>query len=238
MEILASFHAFSSAYAQSDMLGKWILWGLFALSCLGWFVIGCKLWQRRCVQKETIAFQRYVTKHVDHLLRIESSTSHPFAHLYQAFQTKTLVILQKKRYLLQRMGKTKEATLSMDDLALLEQHIQVTISQETKQLERHLFILSTIVTLAPFLGLLGTVWGILVTFSELHLGSAAAGANAAILGGISTALATTVLGLVIAIPALIAYNFLRHFLKTFTSDMEDFVSFLISRLELQYRELE
>jgi biopolymer transport protein TolQ len=104
-------------------------------------------------------------------------------------------------------------------------------------LEKDLFILSTSVTLAPFLGLLGTVWGILVTFSELQAGSSA-GSNTAIIGGLSTALSTTVLGLVIAIPALIAYNYLKNNLRMFTSDMEDFLHNLISTLELQYRKVD
>jgi len=62
--------------------------------------------------------------------------------------------------------------------------------------------------------------------------------NSAILGGLSTALSTTVLGLVIAIPALIAHNYLKTTVNKLTSDMEDFLHTLLSTLELQYRKID
>ena len=104
-------------------------------------------------------------------------------------------------------------------------------------MEKNLFILSTIATLAPFLGLLGTVWGILVTFSQLHTGGSIT-SNSAMLGGLATALATTVLGLVIAIPALVAHNYLKNALKNYSSDMETFLYQLLSSIELQYRKVD
>ena len=87
------------------------------------------------------------------------------------------------------------------------------------------------------MGLLGTVWGILVTFAGLHDG-AGMGSNSSVLGGISTALATTVLGLVIAIPALIAYNYLKTSVRTYSADMDDFSTQLLTNIELQYRKVE
>ncbi|MBM3208613.1 MAG: MotA/TolQ/ExbB proton channel family protein [Chlamydiae bacterium] len=142
-------------------------------------------------------------------------------------------------YFSEQHGISKDTPiyLSSTDLDLLESHVYTTISTETKILEKDLFILSTSVTLAPFLGLLGTVWGILVTFSELQAGGSA-GSNTAIIGGLSTALSTTVLGLIIAIPALIGYNYLKNHLRMYTSDMEDFLHNLLSTLELQYRKVD
>ena len=98
--------------------------------------------------------------------------------------------------------------LSKGDIDLIESGIDGIILEQSKYLEKNLFILSTIITLAPFLGLLGTVWGILITFSNLHAGISSV--NTAVLWGISMALATTVFGLVVAIPALIAYNYLKN----------------------------
>ena len=59
-----------------------------------------------------------------------------------------------------------------------------------------------------------------------------------ILGGLSTALATTVLGLLIAIPALIAYNYIKSLLSDINADMESFSHDILSDLELQYRNVE
>jgi len=101
-------------------------------------------------------------------------------------------------------------------------------------LEKNLFVLSTIVTLGPFLGLLGTVWGILLTFSELH-SRGISSSNAAMLAGLSMALATTVIGLVVAIPAVIGYNYIKNAGREYLREMEDFSQVLLSTLELQYR---
>ena len=147
---------------------------------------------------------------------------------------KTIEILNKKIFFLEKTNRENEVYLTSSDIEILEQYVSATLSDQYKLLEKNLFVLSTIYTLAPFLGLLGTVWGILVTFSSLNSGASAA-SNAAILGGISTALSTTVMGLVIAIPALISYNYLKSNLKHFSSDMENFLYRLLSILELQYR---
>ena len=101
-------------------------------------------------------------------------------------------------------------------------------------MEKNLYILSTIVTLAPFLGLLGTVWGILVSFSDLQGGVQ----SQMVLGGLSLALTTTVLGLIIAIPALIGNNYLRNAIKVIQNDMESFSNDVMASVELQYRQVD
>jgi biopolymer transport protein TolQ len=106
-----------------------------------------------------------------------------------------------------------------------------------RKLEKNIFVLSTIVTLAPFLGLLGTVWGILLTFSDLQAkGSTAGSAN--MLTGLSLALTTTVLGLLIAIPALIGYTYLKNKLREYKRETEDFSHRLLTVIELHYRKPE
>lgn len=130
--------------------------------------------------------------------------------------------------------KEPSTNLSSADIALLETHATSTIAMLTKFLEKNLYILSTIVTLAPFLGLLGTVYGILTTFTALKT-SAAGGSNQIILGGLSLALATTVLGLIDAIPALIGYNYLKNVVYDFDAEMDRFATDVLSTLELHYR---
>jgi biopolymer transport protein TolQ len=104
---------------------------------------------------------------------------------------------------------------------------------QTKKLEKNLYVLSTIVSLAPFIGLLGTVWGILITFSSMQ--SHMAGGSQGILEGLSLALTTTVLGLVDAIPALIGYNYLKNSARDFRVEMENFNTSLVSAVEMQYK---
>jgi len=125
--------------------------------------------------------------------------------------------------------------LSSSDVDYIESHLMMTISLQKKRLEKNLFILSTIVGLAPLLGLLGTVWGILITFASLQGQS---GTNQMVLGGISLALTTTVMGLLSAIPAMIAYNYLKNSVREFETEMESFANQLLSRVEMQYRKVD
>jgi biopolymer transport protein ExbB len=86
----------------------------------------------------------------------------------------------------------------------LEEQMQIAMSQQKMLLERNLAILGTMAVVAPLIGLLGTVWGIMRAFSDMALtGSAAPSVVAA---GVAEALITTAAGLVIAIPALMLYN--------------------------------
>lgn len=233
MIIIAVNRSLLSAYFEADFFGKCIFFGLFSLSIICWVVLIYKTLQTKRTQKNSYAFKHVLEKKQDQLLNVSVETLpvNPFAQIYLSLKQKILEVLKKNQF----FAEEKDAIyLTRGDLDLIESHVLTTISFQTKQLEKHLFILSTIVTLAPFLGLLGTVWGILITFSELQ-GGASATSNAAIIGGISTALVTTVLGLLIAIPALIAYNYLRNACKYLASDMEDFLYRMLSTIELQYR---
>jgi len=242
---LANMGAFVAAYAQSDLLGKVIILGLISLSIISWVVLIQKIWMAREVTRASEAFHKAFLLNKERLLHLEPSelpkpknkmVPHPYAEVFADLKAKTVEILNKNLFFYtQTVGKQQEQIyLSQADLEIVESFVLTTLSAQTKKLEKNLFILSTIITLGPFLGLLGTVWGILVTFSELGNGGAS-GSNMAMLGGLSTALATTVLGLIIAIPALIAHNYLKNFVRNYASSMEEFLYQLLSFVELQYR---
>lgn len=243
---LANVGAFSTAYAQSDLFGKLIILGLITLSVICWVILIQKIWTTKQVEKISQAFHKAYLLNKDRVLHLELEElpkpknrmiPHPYAEIFHELKTKTLEILNKNIYFSSQYSnqeKSQIAYLSPADLDSIETHVLTTISAQTKNLEKNLFVLSTIITLGPFLGLLGTVWGILITFSELNTG-ASVGSNTAVLGGLSTALSTTVLGLIIAIPALVSYNYLKNTIKNYSSDMEGFLYQLLSSIELQYR---
>jgi biopolymer transport protein ExbB len=89
-----------------------------------------------------------------------------------------------------------------------EERLYIALSGQKLLLERNLNILGTMATAAPLLGLLGTVWGIMNSFSSM--GKTGSAAPAVVAGGVAEALVTTVAGLVIAIPSLILYNHLAR----------------------------
>ena len=94
-------------------------------------------------------------------------------------------------------------------------------------------IIATVVTLAPMLGLLGTVWGVLDAFAEM--GSAGSANLATIAPSISAALVTTVVGLLIAIPGVMAHGHLSSQVRNITADMEGFADELTGRIACEFQ---
>jgi biopolymer transport protein TolQ len=223
---------FYQSYSDSDFFGKLIFLGLFILSVLSWTVLIRKLLVLKVVKlkgKDILA--KIHETNLKSLLFANDplSLDNPFSKVLHAIATKTSQILNKNHH----FEGGNNVFLSKGDIEAIDDFSSITIYKEIKSLANDLFILSTAVTLAPFLGILGTVWGILICLGELQKGGS--GSNTIVLEGLSTALATTVLGLVIAIPALIAYNYLKNSLSNISAEMEGFSSHVISELELQYK---
>ena len=213
-----------TAFFSSDLFGKIIFISIFSLSILTWAILLQKYFMQRDARRNGEAFSGEFLKNSFNLVPEEE---HPFAILYGVLRRHTIDLL----------GKNQSEVLSASDLESLRTSLSHTSSSQTKQLQKHLFVLSTIVSLAPFLGLLGTVWGILLTLGELQAGGSLSG-NAAIMGDLSMALGTTVFGLLVAIPALIAYNYLRASISHFSAEMDDFSQEMLTTVEKQYRKVD
>lgn len=245
--ILIGSNPFYDAYSQSDFLGKCIFLSLLLLSVLSWVILIQKTRTTRAMKKLALQFQEVFETKRHHPLTLDtqipfqkSTFSNPFLEVYTSLKKHTLELINKNRYSHQACNpEASDETpgkvyLSSSDIDFVASHLTTAVSAQVKNLEKNLYILSTIVTLGPFLGLLGTVWGILVTFSQLH--SRASGqTNEVILSGLSMALGTTVLGLIVAIPALIAYNYLKNGIREFQTEIEDFSSLILATVEMQYR---
>ncbi len=102
----------------------------------------------------------------------------------------------------------------------IERALQLGASEELTKLERNMNWLATAASVSPFIGLFGTVWGIIDSFSALGLAGSAS--LRAVAPGISEALIATALGLGAAIPAAIFYNHYSHIVREIASRMEDF----------------
>ena len=94
-------------------------------------------------------------------------------------------------------------------------------------------VIATIVALEPMLGLLGTVWGVLDAFAEM--GTAGSANLATIAPSISAALVTTVVGLIVAIPGVVAFNWMNSKIRAITSDMEGFADELMGRIACEFQ---
>ncbi|HEY6466483.1 MAG TPA: MotA/TolQ/ExbB proton channel family protein [Candidatus Acidoferrales bacterium] len=112
----------------------------------------------------------------------------------------------------------------------IEMHVAA--GDEVRRLERGMSTLATIASVSPFIGLFGTVWGVMDAFSGL--GEAGTASLRAVAPGIAEALITTAAGLAAAIPALIAYNHFLQGIRTLASRMENFASEFVSKIETMY----
>ncbi|MCM8803459.1 MAG: MotA/TolQ/ExbB proton channel family protein, partial [Candidatus Omnitrophica bacterium] len=103
-------------------------------------------------------------------------------------------------------------------------YIENAFIKEQNNLEKNLTSLATITTIAPFLGLLGTVWGLLVSFINMSITGSSS--IKVVASGVAEALITTVLGLMVAIPAAIGYNFLKEKINLLMNEMEFFLPYI------------
>jgi len=111
----------------------------------------------------------------------------------------------------------------------LERSAQTAASEAVTLLERRMTWLATIATASPFVGLFGTVMGVVDAFSGL--GTAGAATLRAVAPGISEALITTAAGLFVAVPALVAYNQFSSRIRVFASAVDDFCRELLNSME-------
>ena len=122
--------------------------------------------------------------------------------------------------------------ISPAQMRMVQTAMERCVGESALKLESQMVLLSTAVSGAPFLGLLGTVWGVMDTFS----GVATEGkANlAAMAPGVSAALITTVTGLLVAIPAMFGYNWIVTTLRGMIVELDNFAAELSSAIEHQY----
>ena len=126
---------------------------------------------------------------------------------------------------------TAPVLLTSAQIAAIEAKLESAVSLQIRQAETRIGFLATMVSLSPFLGLFGTVWGVMMAFS----GIAIAGKSdfTALAPGVAGALLTTVAGLVVAIPSLVGYNILNGQIRELSTDMENFVEEFMAQVKLE-----
>ena len=127
---------------------------------------------------------------------------------------------------------TRKKHVSLKSMEHIKRTMEGTVAREALVLESGIILLALAVSGAPFLGLLGTVWGVMDTFA----GVAQAGRAdlAAMAPGVAAALVTTVAGLLVAIPSMFGYNWLVHNLRVLTVELDNFAQELASKLEAEF----
>ncbi len=195
-------------FKEAGLLGQSILFILFVASIFVWTIIVHK----------TILF-RQVQRGAEELIRrFRRVKQEPFSLTFSPVSPEL-----DPAYAVYRMGcrKLSSASPKEKEWEELEETLQRTADEEVLTMRKNLIFLATAASTGPLLGILGTVWGVLVAFRGMgEYGSATIDAVAP---GISEALITTVFGLIVAIPALIAYNYFNHFLGKFAAQLDNFI---------------
>jgi len=131
-------------------------------------------------------------------------------------------------------GNGRKRFVSLKGMEHVKRSLENTVAQESLKLESGLILLAIAVSGAPFLGLLGTVWGVMSTFG--HIAQQGSATMAAMAPGVAAALITTVAGLLVAIPSMFGYNWLVHNLRVLTVQLDNFAQDLGSKMETEYLE--
>jgi biopolymer transport protein ExbB len=138
----------------------------------------------------------------------------------------------------QRMAKSagaqasRELELSPQAIDAIRATMDGTLTRENQRLNSQMVLLTIAISGGPFLGLLGTVVGVMITFAAI---AASGDVNVnAIAPGIAAALVATVAGLAVAIPALFGYNYLGSRIKEISADMHVFVDEFVARIAEQH----
>ncbi len=129
-------------------------------------------------------------------------------------------------------GVADQGGYRIRSLAGLERSLRRAMGSEVALLARNSGFLATTAAAGPFIGLFGTVWGIMVAFQDI--GVTGSTSLVAVAPGIAEALINTALGLAAAIPALMGYNFFSNRVRAFRAEMEDFVLEMINLAERNF----
>ena len=125
------------------------------------------------------------------------------------------------------------AALTAREIELVRGTCEHVLDEEENRVEGKMVVIATVVALEPMLGLLGTVWGVLDAFAEM--GSAGSANLATIAPSISAALVTTVVGLLVAMPGVMAFNAMNTQIRDISSEMEGFADELIGRIACEFQ---
>jgi biopolymer transport protein TolQ len=217
------------AFNESDFFGKLILLALFAFSVLAWSVILRKYLVFRAAQAASHGFRTTYRQHSSNPIELIEQDVYFDECPFFAIADQALGSLQEE---IKRRAGNPSATVPLSSVEAIEKGLDRTISDETLKLERGLNLLATAASACPLIGLLGTVWGVLIAFQRV---AAEASAQMYVISqGVAVALSTTVVGLLVAIPSLMMYNWMTSIIRRFETEMENFASEVLGDIERRY----
>ena len=213
-------HNFIDKIITASPEAQFILLILGVLSVMSWMIMGVKYFNVRKAEREmTVFFARF--RKARDLEQIHEAgremVKSPIAALVN-------VAVQEVRQLRRLIAKHDAGKLSFDSTLMMRDSLLMamerTVAEQGEQLRSYLVFLAITTMVSPFLGLLGTVWGIMVAFLDI---AARGSANISVVApGIADALITTIVGLAVAIPAVVGYNYLSNRIRRIMDKCNNF----------------
>ncbi len=226
-------NALWNGFVNSDLMGQ----GIVVIQLVGSiFMVAIGIGKWRALSRTTQAVRR-VTRDVmsgrdvlEYYLARHPNGHTPLENIYWAACERLLRLLAPDvRSLLVGRQPGVEVALTAHEMELVKTLSEHVLDEEEIRVEHGMGAIATVVALAPMLGLLGTVWGVLEAFAakkmDIDLMAPA----------ISAALVTTVVGLIVAIPGVILHARLNATVRALMSDMEGFTDDLIGRIALEFQ---
>lgn len=205
-----------------------VLYSLIATSVASWGVIFFKARQMATAKSGTQAFLDlfWNTRSLAEVSRNSKQlASSPVGEVFAAGYEELLRLHSKKK-------GADGLTTELSGVANVERSMRRAASLERHELEKLLTFLATAASTTPFVGLFGTVWGIMNSFVGLSAGGPSS--IQAVAPGISEALIATAAGLAAAIPALVAFNHFSRRARVLASDMDHFISDFLNIAERHF----
>ena len=213
-------------FLRCDPVGQVITCGLGVFSLMAWTVMIGKHFELKRLRRLNLTFEARLREQPSVLKLPESFHDRhviPYADLFadaiEGYWRATAV------------GKERGEQNIRAPLEHAENALQRALARQALRYESSMIFLATVVSGAPFMGLLGTVWGVMTAFSAVSVQQTASIQTLA--PGVSAALLTTISGLVVAIPSVFGYNFLFAKNKQLVTELENYASSLADRIELE-----
>ena len=221
-------HDFSvwGMFVQADFVVQTIIIMLLASSIWSWAIIFDKYMRFKTLKFMSSRFEKefWSSGAIDKFYeKVKKRGNHPLVHVF--------IAAMDEWYRSRKGASSASSSVKVGVRERITQVMQIARNKEVERLERGLGFLGTVGSAAPFIGLFGTVWGIMNSFT--HIAMSKNTTLAVVAPGIAEALLATAIGLFAAIPAVIGYNKFTGELDRFIGRMEDFSTEFITLLSRQ-----
>ena len=219
--------ALQFAFEKATTEGKLTIGSLIIVSLFSWTVILTKAWQLHRARHEAKKFFEAYRTSRDPLELARKQADFDGAPAFELYSAG----VQELSYHLEHnpVDVRGEKRISGTSFTSVKAALERTAAEQALSLEKGMIVLSTAVAGGPFIGLLGTVWGVMETFSGIAKANTAS--LTAMAPGVAGALIATVVGLFVAIPAMFAYNFMVTSIRAITQELDAFATEFATSIE-------